>query len=102
MSLKSKLNKGVRGQDGEENVWTQRGEVNEARSDGKKKFRNHCSSPNITTIFKLKRKRWTGHLTHTRQNNSVCRVLVENLKKEEVINHIRRWGHNITINFRAG
>jgi hypothetical protein len=83
-------------------MFGQRGlEINEARSDGIKKIHNHYS-PNITTIFKLKRKRWTGHLTHTRQNSRVYRVLVGNLKKEEVINHRRRWGHNVTVNFRAG
>lgn len=29
------------------------------------------------------------------------RVLVGNLKKEEVINHRRRWGHNIRINLQG-
>ena len=50
LSLKSKLNKGVRGQDGEENVWTQRGEVNEARSDGKKNFIT-TAPPQILLLF---------------------------------------------------
>jgi hypothetical protein len=37
--------------------------------------------------------------THSK-NSSIYRVLVENLKKEEVINHRRRWCHNITINLQ--
>jgi len=42
-----------------------------------------------------------GNLTNTRKNSSVYRVLVGNLKKEEVRNHKRRWGHNITINLQG-
>jgi hypothetical protein len=38
---------------------------------------------------------------NTLKNSSLYRVLVRNLKKEEVINHRRRWGHNITINLKG-
>jgi hypothetical protein len=45
------LNKGVRGWDGGENVWTKRGEVNETRNDGTTKNFTTTAPPQILLVF---------------------------------------------------
>jgi hypothetical protein len=59
------------------------------------------SSPNIVTMIKSRRMRWTGHVARMGEGRGVYRVLIGRPQSERPLGRPRhRWDDNIKMDFR--